>query len=115
MSNDGRVEDLERGKQRIAAIVAGTSRDGVEVILRQGGRVRVVKGALSAKLTWAETPSDDAPKDREGLLRRSRLTINGLVPGRRSVKLVGVGLPPDLQPRTIEVAPGKTERVDFGR
>ena len=70
---------------------------------------------MSAKLEWAGAPSGDAPRDRESLLRRARATIDGVVPGRWSVKLVGAGLSDELQPRLIEVSAGKTERVDFGK
>lgn len=107
------------GSVRVEAIAAGGSRDDVEIVLRKGGRVRIsavgVRGALSAKLTWAGTPSDDAPRDRDGLLRRSRVTVDGVAPGTWNVSLAGVGLPEDLQPRTVRVGAGETVRVDFGR
>jgi hypothetical protein len=105
--------------QRVAAIATGSTRDGVELVLGAAGRVSVtavgVRGATSVKLQWAGAPSADAPKDRDGLLRRSRITIDGLEPGPWRVQLEGAGLTPDLQPRVIEIAPGETARVDFGR
>lgn len=107
------------GSQRVVELVAGTTRTGVEVVLRPGARIRVsaigVRGAMTAKLEWAGATSVDAPRDRESLLRRSRATIDGLTPGRWRVTIDGQGLPADMQPRVIDVLAGKTERVDFGK
>lgn len=107
------------GSQSVQAIAAGAVRDGVEVVLRPAGRIRVaavgVRGALTAKVQWAGPPSDAAPKDREGLLRRGRATIDGLRPGLWRVSLDGTGLPDDLQPRTVEVGAGESPKVDFAR
>lgn len=107
------------GSQRIEAMVAGTTRQGVEVILQPGARIRVsaigVRGAMTAKLEWAGAPSAEAPRARESLMRRGRVTIDGLVPGQWRVTLEGPGLAEDLQPRVLHVSGGQTEKVDFGR
>ncbi len=109
------------GNTTIEPIPAGTTRDGVEIVLRGGGRVSVsavgVRGALAARATWAgPAPADGKdPRARDAMLRRSRTTIDGLLPGRWRVELKGLGASEDAQPQFVEIQRGKTARATFGR
>lgn len=108
-----------QGSAPVAPLTAGSTRENIEVVLQPAGRVRVsavgVRGALSVELEWAGPQGPNPPREREGLLKRSRATIDGLLPGTWRVTLSGMGIADDIQPRTIEIQAGKTARVDFGR
>jgi len=103
----------------VAALLEGSSRDGVELRLGPAGRVRVrasIEGALSIKAEWVG--GSPAPKGagspRSAVLKSGRATLEGLPPGRWKLGLEGspAVVARGLE-RTVEVGPGQTVAVEF--
>lgn len=100
----------------VEPVTAGTTREGVQVALAGAGRVRVSVSksipALAVTASWSGPDGGTVPDNVSGVLKRGRVTLDGLTPGRWKIELEGPGgSEPEAQ--FVDVVAGETHRIDW--